>query len=173
MGPGSMRLGGMRPGRMESRSMRRGGMRPGRIAAFALACVLLAGCAGEAPEDEAPQTFGEPVVVEGGEYREIIVPELQAMLDAEEFPLINVHIPFAGNIPGTDESIPYDEIADNLDRLPDDRDATIVLYCRTGPMSERAATVLTGLGYTDVYHLDGGLMAWSSAGLSLEGEAAP
>lgn len=145
-------------------------MRLGRIAASTLACAVLVGCSGGAPADEAPQTFGEVVVVEGGEYRDIVVPELQAMLEGEDFPLINVHVPFAGNIPDTDDSIPFNEIEDNLDRLPADKDARIVLYCRTGPMSERAATTLVGLGYTDVYNLVGGFTAWSSAGLPLEGQ---
>jgi rhodanese-related sulfurtransferase len=90
------------------------------------------------------------------------------MLERKDFPLINVHVPFAGNIPRTDESIRYDEIASNLDRIPADKDAPIVLYCRTGPMSERAARDLVALGYTKVYNLVGGFTAWSEAGLPLE-----
>lgn len=145
-------------------------MRLGTTASLALTLVILGGCAGEAAVDEAPQAFGESVAVEGGEYRDIIVPELQAMLESDDVPLINVHVPFSGNIPDTDDSIPYNEIEENLDRLPADRDAPIVLYCRTGPMSERAATVLVGLGYTNVYNLVGGFMAWSTAGLPLDGQ---
>ncbi len=139
------------------------------VAALALAWVVLGSSVAEAQQDGALRAFGESVAVEGGEYRDIVVPELQAMLEDDDFPLINVHIPFGGNIPGTDDSIPYNEIDMNLDRLPADRDATIVLYCRSGPMSESAAAALVRLGYTSVYNLVGGFRAWSSAGLPLEG----
>ena len=137
-----------------------------RVAAFALVWAILGSSAGEAQQDG----FGQSVPVEGGEYRDIVVPELQAMMeDDDDFPLINVHIPFGGNIPGTDESIPFNEIEANLDQLPADRNARIVLYCRTGPMSENAAAALVRLGYTSVYNLIGGFRAWSLAGLPLEG----
>lgn len=144
-------------------------MRLGRIAASTLMCVLVGAWPGEAQVNDTPRTYGEAVAVDGGEYRDVIVLELQAMMDVEDVSLINVHVPFAGNIPGTDESIPFNEIQDNLDRLPADEDATIVLYCRSGPMSERAAAELTGMGYTNVYNLEGGMLAWSAAGLPLEG----
>ena len=154
------------------------------VAASALAWLVVAGCSGEAPQADqaagdapaaaaqapASQTVpGRPVAVEGGEYRDIMVPELQVMLDSKDFRLINVHVPFAGDLPSTDASIRYDEITSHLDQLPADKDAAIVLYCRTGPMSTRAARELVGLGYTNVYNLVGGFSAWVEAGLPLAG----
>lgn len=145
-------------------------MRLGRIAATTFALVLLGVAAGEAQSNDASRSYGEAVAVEGGEYRNVVPLELRTMMEAEDVRLINVHIPFAGNIPDTDESIPFNEITDNLGRLPDDTGAPVVLYCRSGPMSVRAATELVGLGYTNVYNLEGGMVAWSSAGLQLEGQ---
>jgi rhodanese-related sulfurtransferase len=140
------------------------------IAASMLTCVvLLTGCArgGEAPKSAALPAVGQHVAVDGGHYTNITVPELQAMLADKDFPLINVHVPFAGDLPGTDESIPYNRIESNLDRLPADKNAKIVLYCRNGPMSVTAATTLARLGYTNVYNLVGGFTAWVEWGLPM------
>ena len=157
-------------------------MRLETVAASVLTWLVVGGCAGEAPQgdmsgaDAAPAAEepaaapapGRAVAVEGGgEYRDIVVPELQAMLENKDFSLVNVHVPFAGDLPATDASIRYDEIASHLDQLPADRNAKIVLYCRTGPMSQRAARDLVGLGYTNVHNLVGGFTAWVEAGLPL------
>jgi len=134
-----------------------------------LTCVVLSGCAGEGSVGDESTTPGRQVAVSAGHYIDITVPELQAMMSDKDFPLVNVHIPFEGDIPGTDASIPFNRIEQYLDQLPADKDARIVLYCRTGPMSVTAATTLVELGYTNVYNLAGGFQAWSEWGLDLTG----
>jgi len=116
---------------------------------------------------QTPPT-GERVAVPGGAYWNISVAELQGMRAADaEVRLVNVHVPFQGDIQGTDLSIAFNEIADHLDELPADKDAAVVLYCRSGPMSVRAAATLAGLGYTNVHSLVGGFNAWAAAGLPM------
>ncbi len=111
---------------------------------------------------------GEKVSVSGGSFTRVSPTELRGVMQREDFVLVNTHVPFEGNIPATDLSIPYDEVGRNLDRLPGE-DATIVLYCRSGNMSAEAAKTLVGFGYTDVWDLRGGIVAWEKAGFRLEG----
>ena len=111
---------------------------------------------------------GEEVAVTGGSYNNVTPQGLNTMLKDKDFALINVHIPFAGNIAGTDQSIAYDEIEKNLSQLPADKDAKIVLYCRSGHMSQIAAEKLVALGYTNIWNLKGGMIEWEMQGFDLE-----
>ena len=126
-----------------------------------LATLILAGC-------QSKPITGETVNVAGGSYQKVTPAELHAMLKNKDFVFINVHIPFAGNIPDTDLSIPYDEIEQNLFQLPADKNAEIVLYCSSGRMSQIAAEELVSLGYTNVWNLKGGMMDWEQSGFNIE-----
>lgn len=80
---------------------------------------------------QSASVSGEAVHVNGGSYMNVSAAELRVMLDEEDLVLVNVHIPFAGNIPNTDLSIPYDQIGapEYLNQLPAQKDAMIALYC--------------------------------------------
>jgi len=120
------------------------------------------------PSTSTPQEIGKVIQVEGGSYKDLSVVELNTLMENKDFTLINVHIPFEDNLPKTDLSIPYDTIGQNLDKLPDDKAAKIVLYCRSDRMSTIAAAELVKLGYTNIWNLDGGMVAWEQAGLPIE-----
>ena len=135
------------------------------------ASLWLSACASQSPatvEAVQAEVKGEKVAVSGGAYTDASAAELQTMLKNKDFTFVNVHIPFEGNIAGTDVSIPYNEIDQNLSKLPVDKGAKIVLYCRSGRMSSIAAETLVGLGYTNVWNLKGGMVGWEKAGLPLE-----
>ena len=129
--------------------------------------VLLTACSAPAVQNKV-EIVGQTVSVEGGTYTDVSAAELQTMLDDKDFTFINVHIPFQGDIPSTDLSIPYDRIDQNLGELPADKGAKIVLYCRSGYMSALAAQTLISKGYTNIWNLSGGMVAWEQAGLPID-----
>lgn len=81
----------------------------------------------------------------------------------EQAMVINVHVPYEGELAGTDEFIPYDKIKDDP-RLPKDKGTELLLYCRSGRMSEKAGVDLHDAGYTNIAHLEGGMKAWEASG---------
>lgn len=113
---------------------------------------------------------GEAVSIEGGSYRVVSVQELQTMLEDKNFTMINVHIPWQGDISQTDSRLGYDQILQSQDQLPAGKDAKILVYCQTSGMAKKAVQSLVDLGYTNVWKLDGGTTAWKEAGLTLETE---
>jgi rhodanese-related sulfurtransferase len=133
---------------------------------FALALVLA--LAGVAPPSGGQTVEGRKVPVAGsGSYTDVKPAGLARMLEKKNFPLVNVHIPYEGEIAGTDSFLPFDQVEAKLAQLPADRSAKVVLYCRSGSMSATAARTLVRLGYTNVWNLDGGMIAWKQAGLPL------
>ena len=100
-------------------------------------------------------------------YTDISVDQLAGMLKNKDFILIDVHIPYEGEIPGTDLFIPYNAIDQYKEKLPRQKDAKIVVYCKTGPMGEIAAEKLVRMGYTRVFHFQGGMREWEGSGRKL------
>ena len=73
----------------------------------------------------------------------------------------------AGHIDGS-QHIPLGELGDRLSELPTGR--RIVAVCRSGSRSGAAVRGLKNLGF-DAENLDGGVTAWTKAGLPLVDDA--
>ena len=62
-------------------------------------------------------------------------------------------------------NIPLDTLETRLNEIPQTQ--PVVLYCRSGNRSGKAAQLLSNAGYTNIYDL-GGTNAWTEQGLPLE-----
>ena len=110
---------------------------------------------------------GEEVNTVPAGVRRLIPAELAEMLRTKDFFLVNVHVPYAGEIPQTDSFIPYDATKTRILDYPRDRSAKIVVYCLGNRMALLAVRELLTAGYTNVSMLDGGMQAWEKAKLTL------
>ena len=73
----------------------------------------------------------------------------------------------AGHIAGA-VHIPLKQLETRLPELQQYKDKTIITQCRSGKRSADALEVLKSAGFTNVYSMDGGIMAWSKDGLTMQ-----
>jgi rhodanese-related sulfurtransferase len=98
------------------------------------------------------------------------VEELHTALAAKDFLMIDVHLPYAGEIPGTDAHIAYTEIDALAACIGADLERKVVLTCLGGPMSVESGDALVARGYRQIRWLVGGMNAWVNAGYTLTHE---
>ncbi|MCL2341606.1 MAG: rhodanese-like domain-containing protein [Firmicutes bacterium] len=64
-----------------------------------------------------------------------------------------------GHIPGS-MLIPLDELGNRAAGELKNKEAKIIVYCRSGGRSASASNILANLGYTNVCNMMGGIMSW-------------
>lgn len=120
-----------------------------------LAAFGILGCAAQT-EDSGSGAKAETA------YHKIGVEEAKAMMDAGGVIVVDVrtaseyageHIPDAVNIPN-------EEIGKEQPELLPDKEAVLLVYCRSGRRSKEAADKLAEIGYTQVYDF-GGILDWN------------
>lgn len=140
----------------------------GGVAVVLVALVVGFGLASGSPGPSAGGASGGTVIqANGGQWTDISPDTLSSMMGEKDFTLLNVKTPYIGEIDGTDLYIPYTDLTARASELPADKEAKIVVYCRTGNESAVAAQTLIDLGYTNIDNLDGGMTAWVASGRSI------
>lgn len=66
--------------------------------------------------------------------------------------------------------LPFDKLPGQIEALVPDKHARLYIYCFSGSRSYIAVGQLIGMGYTNVFHLPGGLLAWRHQGYPLTTE---
>ncbi|RME22592.1 MAG: rhodanese-like domain-containing protein [Candidatus Zixiibacteriota bacterium] len=131
-----------------------------RITVLLLVGLLLTACGHKA--EKTTVTRKTPAQV-----REITVQQLRDLAASQDIYLLDVrtmpefleaHLAFA------DDLIPFDSLYTHQDRLPSDKTQPVYCFCRSGRRSGIAAQVLRKMGYTTVYNVTGGILAWKKAG---------
>ena len=94
--------------------------------------------------------------------KEITVQELKEKMDnGEDFQLIDVREDFeyaVSNLGGL--HIPLGGILIEADKVA--KDKPVIVQCRSGKRSAAAIMQLEQLGYTNLYNLQGGILAWAN-----------
>jgi rhodanese-related sulfurtransferase len=134
-----------------------------------------------APAQAAPGQFDQPLVSAFSAYYKgipegwgVVQPQaLQEQMAATKPLLLDVREPSEtgkGIIEGA-VTVPIRGVAKNLDKLPADKAAPIVVYCGSGHRSAMVMETLRMAGYTNVKSLAGGTNNWTATGLTLAGGA--
>ncbi len=118
--------------------------------------------------DASPDGGTSPDSQTPPELHAITPGELDAALADKDFLLINVHIPYEGEVPGTDTHIPYTDIDGLVDYIGPDLTTPVVIYCKSDYMTDIAGPELVTLGYRAITYLSGGMNAWVAAGFTLD-----
>jgi phage shock protein E len=121
------------------------------------ALLILASCA---PAPDTVTEENEQAVVQA-EYIKISAVEAKALIDSEEVIILDVRTREEfeeSRIEGA-LLIPDYEIKELAEELLPDKEATILVYCRTGRRSELASRALIEMGYQYVYDF-GGIVDW-------------
>jgi len=69
----------------------------------------------------------------------------------------------SGHLPGA-VLLPVTEVDRDAATVLKDRDAPVLVYCRSGARSAAAVAKLKAQGYTRLWDLAGGIIAWQAAG---------
>ncbi len=115
---------------------------------FLLATSILAGC-----NSELAAVSSRQAAVMFAEKKAIIIDVREPHEWREQHIAGAMHIPLA-------------QIESRLAELQPYKESIVIVQCRSGKRSAKAASTLQAMGFNQVYNLSGGIIAWTDAGLA-------
>lgn len=116
---------------------------------------FMSSCTNAQTENSATNTTEQVI-------KNVNVAEFEKLISENAGILVDVRTPgenAAGNIPNSQlMNINDANFAKNVATL--DKNKPVLIYCRSGARSSKAAKFLESEGFTSVYNLNGGFMAW-------------
>ncbi|MGC9007594.1 MAG: rhodanese-like domain-containing protein [Halothiobacillaceae bacterium] len=103
-------------------------------------------------------------------YAEISPTEASRMMSHEEPLLLDVREinEYREGYLRDAKHIPLGQLGSKIDQLASWKDRPVIIYCRTGNRSGMACNLLAKQGFTKLYNLAGGIMAWKHDGLPVK-----
>ncbi len=136
--------------------------RAGLAAALAAAALLLGGCSAGA----VSMTSGPTAATAPARAATLSPADFAAAAKRPDTVILDVrtHAEFtSGHLPGAvNLDVESPTFAESLGSL--DPGSNYAVYCRSGNRSKVAMDVMQQRGFTSLFHLDGGINAWKSAG---------
>jgi len=114
--------------------------------------IILTGCVNVDTKNNDPEESA---------YKKISAEDAKDIIDSEDVIVLDVRTPEEykeGHIESA-VLLPVNDIKDKAGEVLTNKDAKILVYCRSGNRSATAAKELIEMGYTDVYDF-GGIMSW-------------
>ena len=138
---------------------------------FVLAIVIGAAFAFNAPRALAEDMTADDFKKEALKHiTTITLSEAKALLDKGGFTFLDVRTETEfkkGHIPGA-MNLPRGKLEFKIDKKIADKNAQVVLYCKTGGRSALATYTLVQMGYKNLKNMDGGWQDWTKAGYPVE-----
>ena len=126
------------------------------FAALATSLALLSGCTLSKTKADTAEDMTDKAA-----YQKISAEDAYEMMVSQEVVIVDVRTPEeydGGHIPNA-ILVPNESIGDDMPEALPDKEATLLIYCRSGRRSKEASEKLLKLGYKSIYEF-GGIIDW-------------
>ena len=124
--------------------------------------VLISGCIGQGDTEQEEQLIVDVTPA-------VAYALIQENTENQDFVIIDVRTPEEYADGHIEKAINLDHYSETfkgeLDKL--DKDKTYLIYCRAGPLSRMALNIMEDLDFSEVYHIDDGIVEWEKLGFPI------